>query len=1508
MPLPALSRSLLYLFQAMSGQEKYPFECPPWSEPVWRARIGLIPLAEDEDHENVDVDDDPTFLGTTSVLDGLAISPTAIQSIPNRYLLPLLDLDTIHKADSFITHFWKSYRKDSAPPRHHPIEYTMRSLPSDKVNAVGSKHHGYGQYQSVMLGLLNRQDGVVSIAQEVMIELQASPAHIWKEWRYINRDRPARVRVCDYSFHIAATHPRMEYPDIQATLAVKLFGDISVSSRGALLPEYKPTISCLLQRKYESMARILRTSQKNAKKTRQKFDDSMASATQKRTPAALQAATKALLDWRKYAIQCLECDEPAFVERELGLKDLWAELGFDNIPRRGDRAPKVKSTSTIPSDAEMAAAYEYYVEGYCNSLDSLDELPIPRLPSSYSMLSLVDDDEDLGVGHLKDLSTAEIWARMGLPGATQFPFAEPGSSSTSPSQSESDEGAKQAAIPYWHQAVGVQAVVERAFTKHIGDKGQPSLLCDEVGLGKTIQIVGIVSLVRHYYEQQERDPGRCLPIPPFALENKTPFFSGLKHIPNLPSIVISPRTLSNQWVEQWVKFTQKGGFSVVRYSVDQGPLENFSKDPKGDYCRAAGVDHSRASSVVILADISAIGLEAQRCLEPPPPQRSSDAKMDQAKGHPPRLKDTVNTAGSLFAMRFRVAAIDECHSLRNYGHGAKGAQTIASNSLLVVGATATPLFTNETNLATLARVLQLEDMCGEEGVANHKYMLECKKTRKREWDSLANSIIQKAVQDEAEAIAEEREVDSEDPAFDEILQQASNKYSSEEQEVILRMSYIAQDSIVLLRRVVAPIIVRRTVKSLDCNGQPVLDLPPIRSLTAWSPMNKNELEVQARINRAHIEVQSTKKGGQEPLTIKWHNFLMSQKHALVHPLIYEYQTREDEEKLPEGSLVKTIAMGWTKGNIETEASTRMLKVDQIIQHFWDGNPAAVVFNEDGTIKRNTSLPAPLACDEPRKFLMFRIMGRKHVCYDGSMDSKRRQTAVERFTNDAACRIMIISNVGSTGLNLTAASIIIIVASNPVWSGQETNQISGRAHRPGQKRDTYVYTMITPQSVDVALMGYSQGKAALSSSFLTSNKKLLEVYRNMAAPISADDEWDVEVDAGPSGLRASKLPARKRKATDDEGSTNSGAPLDVNDVSSQEIPPKKRSKTSVSHTKPQRSKASVTPFCTSRRRPVEASSSSTGSGSASQTKPKAGKGRQPSSGPITSSAKKDIRPSQLAQQLGAVALSCKDLSDRLSVSSNEAPPTDQALSKSDKRSGNKSSTSKKQKGVVTPKLAADLGIVGRNDARAMDSNNISGVVDSPARSSIVQPKAKHASGSTQANSPSVGRHLANADPGSSTQRAANSSWVVRERKDAPPKHATQPGDCAMHVEERPMEQPVRLESPALVSTLTRNAPPALPHDAPSEVNATEASNSSVGTSARRVASADAPMARKPGQFVRLPPRKPAVMGQSAKVAPSTSTSKAQPVLSLDALNSRLQTKVVRVSGGVVSQSGKRVDRE
>jgi hypothetical protein len=58
--------------------------------------------------------------------------------------------------------------------------------------------------------------------------------------------------------------------------------------------------------------------------------------------------------------------------------------------------------------------------------------------------------------------------------------------------------------PLWHQVVGVLGIVERVF------KGNPVLLMDEVGLGKTMQMVGVICVLayfREYYEKHGRFPG-----------------------------------------------------------------------------------------------------------------------------------------------------------------------------------------------------------------------------------------------------------------------------------------------------------------------------------------------------------------------------------------------------------------------------------------------------------------------------------------------------------------------------------------------------------------------------------------------------------------------------------------------------------------------------------------------------------------------------------------------------------------------------------------------------------------------------------------------------------------------------------------------------------------------------------------------------------------------------------------------------------------------------------------
>lgn len=70
-----------------------------------------------------------------------------------------------------------------------------------------------------------------------------------------------------------------------------------------------------------------------------------------------------------------------------------------------------------------------------------------------------------------------------------------------------------------------------------------------------------------------------------------------------------------------------------------------------------------------------------------------------------------------------------------------------------------------------------------------------------------------------------------------------------------------------------------------------------------------------------------------------------------------------------------------------------------------------------------------------------------VRYDGTMSSKDRNNAVDRFTDDPACNIMLISlKAGNAGLNLNCASQVIIL--DPFWHPFCEEQAIDRAHRIG----------------------------------------------------------------------------------------------------------------------------------------------------------------------------------------------------------------------------------------------------------------------------------------------------------------------------------------------------------------------------------------------------------------------------------------------------------------------------
>ncbi|MCP4786122.1 MAG: DEAD/DEAH box helicase [Fuerstiella sp.] len=86
------------------------------------------------------------------------------------------------------------------------------------------------------------------------------------------------------------------------------------------------------------------------------------------------------------------------------------------------------------------------------------------------------------------------------------------------------------------------------------------------------------------------------------------------------------------------------------------------------------------------------------------------------------------------------------------------------------------------------------------------------------------------------------------------------------------------------------------------------------------------------------------------------------------------------------------------------------------------------------------------------------LGAEFVRLDGQVPQKKRAGLIARFQNDPDCRVICMTNAGSTGLNLQAANTVINV--DLPWNPAILEQRIARAHRMGQKNPVHVYKLVT----------------------------------------------------------------------------------------------------------------------------------------------------------------------------------------------------------------------------------------------------------------------------------------------------------------------------------------------------------------------------------------------------------------------------------------------------------------
>lgn len=101
---------------------------------------------------------------------------------------------------------------------------------------------------------------------------------------------------------------------------------------------------------------------------------------------------------------------------------------------------------------------------------------------------------------------------------------------------------------------------------------------------------------------------------------------------------------------------------------------------------------------------------------------------------------------------------------------------------------------------------------------------------------------------------------------------------------------------------------------------------------------------------------------------------------------------------------------------------------------------------------------------------------------GATGKEKRAKMVEDFNQDEVPVFFISLKAGGTGLNLTAADIVIHY--DPWWNLAVQNQATDRAHRIGQKNTVNVYKLITKDTIEENIVKLQEKKYALADQILS----------------------------------------------------------------------------------------------------------------------------------------------------------------------------------------------------------------------------------------------------------------------------------------------------------------------------------------------------------------------------------------------------------------------------------------
>lgn len=298
-----------------------------------------------------------------------------------------------------------------------------------------------------------------------------------------------------------------------------------------------------------------------------------------------------------------------------------------------------------------------------------------------------------------------------------------------------------------------------------------------------------------------------------------------------------------------------------------------------------------------------------------------------------------------------------------------------------------------------------------------------------------------------------------------ILATGSGKPSPKEQEA-------AALALEALHKQVLPFTMRRLKEDvLD-------DLPPKIIQDYYCDLNEHQRRLYSEFTKQQRKsVESDLNAGTERKSAKRHIFqaLQYMRKLCNHPAFVENTSEELSRR---------------KQPLDFSQSPKLVALRQLLLDCGIGGKSSSQTSEGAAVPEAVSQHRALIFCQQKDMLdlVEKSLLRQHMPdvsflrMDGSTPGSKRHELVMNFDSDPSIdALLLTTQVGGLGLNLTGADTVIFVEHD--WNPMNDLQAMDRAHRIGQKRVVNVYRLITRDTLEERIMGLQQFKLNIASSVI-----------------------------------------------------------------------------------------------------------------------------------------------------------------------------------------------------------------------------------------------------------------------------------------------------------------------------------------------------------------------------------------------------------------------------------------